>query len=290
MFIIACKSQHTLTDTDELLITPAISPSTIVVARVNGAPILKEDLEEQMRSGQDRTQALRALIQAELLAQEALKRGFLSHPFVIAEQKRSLTHLFIRREITEKYTVKNIPKEMVEASYNLNIRMFKRPPLVFISHIVVIARAKHPPEIHERAKQLAERARQIAISGPLTEAEFKDIAVFLSKEAPGMQIKAESLHTPQRGFTVPEFADAAFALSKPGQISPVVKTPFGYHVIYLKEHLPGIDKPLSEVEHEVREKILDEARNHAFLKWADRLEKNYNIQILSDSLTHANIE
>ena len=63
---------------------------------------------------------------------------------------------------------------------------------------------------------------------------------------------------------VPEFEEAAFALQKKGELSDVVKTQFGYHLIQLDERRPESIRPFDEVRDamvkEVRASVVDDAR------------------------------
>jgi parvulin-like peptidyl-prolyl isomerase len=86
-----------------------------------------------------------------------------------------------------------------------------------------------------------------------------------------------------RGRTVKPFEDAAFAL-KPGEISEVVKTQFGYHIIKLEEISPERQKTLEEAKVEIEFIILPEKEQQAFTRWLSSLKDEYNVQIKEELL------
>jgi parvulin-like peptidyl-prolyl isomerase len=86
-----------------------------------------------------------------------------------------------------------------------------------------------------------------------------------------------------RGRTVKPFEDAAFSL-KPGEISEVVKTQFGYHIIKLEEISPERQRTLEEAKREIEFIILPEKQQQAFNKWLSSLKDEVNIQIKEELL------
>ncbi|GAA4418997.1 peptidylprolyl isomerase [Acidovorax lacteus] len=80
---------------------------------------------------------------------------------------------------------------------------------------------------------------------------------------PGSAAKGGDLGSFSRGRMVKPFEDAAFAL-QPGQLSEVVESQFGYHIIKVTERKPGGVKPYEEVRdtlyEEVTQRILQEGR------------------------------
>jgi len=86
-----------------------------------------------------------------------------------------------------------------------------------------------------------------------------------------------------RGMTVKPFEDAAFAL-KVGEISEVVQTEFGYHVIKLEEISPERQKTLEEAKAEIEYILLPEKQQDAFTNWLLSLKDEYNVQIKEELL------
>jgi hypothetical protein len=250
-----------------------------VMARVNGVPILREDLVLQMRDGQGRRSALKELIRREALAQEAIRLGLDRDPLVRRAQRRAMAHLLIERELANNFTKKEVPREMVERAYQLNKKRYVHPELVTVLHHVVLAYRRHDADHHRRAKLLARKIRTAATARRLSIEEFLELAKTVGRLDPELEINTDRVTTPQRGYTVDSFADAAFALSGKGAVSPVVQSIFGYHVIYLVKRIPAINIPLSQAEDEIRERVFDQARKQAFEVWIKRLEKRYEVSI-----------
>jgi Parvulin-like peptidyl-prolyl isomerase len=65
-------------------------------------------------------------------------------------------------------------------------------------------------------------------------ADFAELAQKVSQD-PGSARQGGELPFVSRGQLIKEFEDAAFAL-KDGELSPVIESPYGYHIILMKEH------------------------------------------------------
>ncbi|MCK4241245.1 MAG: peptidyl-prolyl cis-trans isomerase [Candidatus Atribacteria bacterium] len=86
-----------------------------------------------------------------------------------------------------------------------------------------------------------------------------------------------------RGRTVNPFEDAAFTL-RPGEISEVVKTQFGYHIIKLEEISPERQKTLEEAKTEIEFILLPEMQQQAFTRWLSSLRDEAQVQIKEELL------
>jgi hypothetical protein len=131
-----------------------------------------------------------------------------------------------------------------------------RPESVRVTHAVVLTKtaADDAP-----AKALAHELAEV-VRGAETSAEFLRRANALPKKA--LELRAEVLPPvfpdgrtwdpapvppqPLSATLDPVFTRAAHALRQPGQQSPLVKTPFGYHVILLEERLPAVKLSFEE--------------------------------------------
>ncbi len=82
-----------------------------------------------------------------------------------------------------------------------------------------------------------------------------------------------------KGQMVPSFEKAAFAL-KPGEISNVVETQFGYHVIKLTEKKPAVTTDFNEVKAKIEEFLKGQKVNEAIQKYLAETKKTAKIEIL----------
>jgi parvulin-like peptidyl-prolyl isomerase len=86
------------------------------------------------------------------------------------------------------------------------------------------------------------------------------------------------LVTPRKGRVVEPFAAAAFDLAQKGDISGVVATRFGYHVIYLEDRKEAIHKSLEQAADEIRERIFDDVRKQKVERLLARLREKTPIE------------
>ncbi|WP_278534831.1 peptidylprolyl isomerase [Delftia acidovorans] len=132
------------------------------------------------------------------------------------------------------------------------------------------------PERFQAPEQV--QARHILIAGTTPEAKAQAEAILAQLKGGADFAKLAQEHSADKGSAarggdlglfakgrmVPEFEAAAFALQKKGDLSSVVQTQFGYHVIQLEEKRPAGLRPFDEVKdelvREVRAGAADEAR------------------------------
>jgi peptidyl-prolyl cis-trans isomerase D len=123
--------------------------------------------------------------------------------------------------------------------------------------------------MRQQKRQLAEKILAEAKDGK----DFAQLARQYSDD-PGSAGKGGELGYFPRGSMVPPFEEAAFAL-KPGEISGVVETPFGLHIIKCEGRIEAGVRPLAEVADEIKAAVkTEQSRMLAFEKAMDAYNVN----------------
>jgi hypothetical protein len=147
-----------------------------------------------------------------------------------------------------------------EAKYN-------QGQLLAARHIIFVTPGGPQGGLSQAKKDSIRRSLE-SLRPRVTAANFAQMASQYSQE-PGAKERGGSLGVFQKGAMVPEFEKALVAL-KPGEISPVVQTSFGYHIIYRPRY--------AEVAEEFQARIGDASLAEAEQQYLESLESGANIQ------------
>ena len=138
-----------------------------------------------------------------------------------------------------------VTDQQVQQYYQQHQKDFQVPEEVKVRHILINVPTGADAKTDAAAKQKAEDLLQQIKAG----GDFDALAKANSDD-PGSKDQGGELGMIQRGVTVPAFEQAAFAL-QPGQISDLVKTQFGYHILKVEEKQTAHLKPLQEVKGQI---------------------------------------
>ncbi|MDD2540651.1 MAG: peptidylprolyl isomerase [Desulfuromonadaceae bacterium] len=187
---------------------------------------------------------------------------------------------YTRRELLISHFVETtfVPKVTVSdaeirAFYDKNPDKFTQPETVKASHILIGVDAKASADDKKKAREKAEKLRKELAGG----ADFATLAK-ANSTCPSSQ-QGGDLGYFGKGQMVPAFEKAAFAL-KPGEISDVVETQFGYHIIKLTEKKPAVVTDFNDVKEKIGEYLKGQKINEAVQQYLVDARKNAKIEIL----------
>jgi peptidyl-prolyl cis-trans isomerase D len=150
-----------------------------------------------------------------------------------------------------------VSDDMLKLQYQSNIQQYQVPNRVHPQHILLMTVGKTDAEVEEIKKKAEDLLKQAKKGG-----KFDELAKKYSED-PGSKEKGGDLGWITQGQTVPEFEKTAFSLN-PGQISDLVKTQYGFHIIKVLEKETAHTKPFDEVKESLRPTLLlDQAEKQA---------------------------
>ncbi|CAI3801181.1 SurA N-terminal domain-containing protein [Rheinheimera sp. MM224] len=204
---------------------------------------------------------------------------------LLQDYYQSNTNQFVSPETVSvdyvQLTAADIAKSVVvadadlQAYYDANQARYQSEERRRVSHILLES-AEDNAEIKAKADALAVQLQQGADFAELAKKESADT---FSAE------KGGDLDFIEKGVMDAEFEKAAYALAKAGDISPVVKTEFGYHIIKLTEVQPGSTKAFADVKEQILATVKEEKAAEKFAELQQLLgEKSFEI---ADSLQEA---
>lgn len=190
----------------------------------------------------------------------------------------------IQKYVDEKIrpTIK-ITDADIEKFYRENQDKFKTPETVNAAHILIstmpdpnAAAKPDAAELAKKDKEAKEKAEKI-LAQLKQGADFAKLAA--AESACDSKKNGGNLGEFGRGMMVPEFEKAAFALTKPGELSPVVKTQFGYHIIKLNSKKAASVAPLDQVKENIRGTLLNNALGKAVDDAVEAAKKSMNVTV-----------
>jgi parvulin-like peptidyl-prolyl isomerase len=202
--------------------------------------------------------------------------------------EQAIAEELLGRELRSKIL---ISPEQIRHFWETNDAVFRQPEMARASHILIYTRdlrtRQELPDEQKKAKlDKAEKALARARKGE----DFTKLVEEFSEDPMVKENKGEYRFTrakddPRRAM-VAEFEVAAFAL-KPGEISRLVKTEYGYHIIKLHEIIPAHKTPLLEVNDKIKENLTNQELERQLPDYFGKLKTEAKVEILDERLKEA---
>jgi peptidyl-prolyl cis-trans isomerase D len=155
-----------------------------------------------------------------------------------------------------------VTQDDLRSYYEQHRDQYKTPEQVKVSHILIKTPLPGPDnKVDEKGVAEAQHRAEDLLKQVKSGSNFEDLAKKYSED-PGSAKQGGSLGWIGRGQTVPEFEKAAFSLPK-GQMSDLVKSSYGFHIIRVDDkqeaHAKSLDEVKSEIEPIVKHQLADQA-------------------------------
>lgn len=243
-----------------------------VLAKVNNKEILQSDFDAliqsigpqramQFQSPEGQTQLLEELINQELFFIEGTEQN-------VEESDEFKTELeFVKENMIKQITIRNllstveIKDEEVEEFFNANKQMYMQEAAVEASHILV--------DNEEKANEIVKELE----AGK----SFEEAATEHSS-CPSAQ-NGGSLGEFTRGKMVPEFENAAFELAV-GEVSGVVPTQFGFHIIKVTSKNEAEQGSFEEFKDQVSQTVLLQKQQEKYMAKVEEIKAKVTVEVL----------
>jgi peptidyl-prolyl cis-trans isomerase C len=251
---------------------PSTAKSGRVIAKFAGETFTEGEFRDEMSrlsrrargalsDAERRRQFVDNYVLSRLIYKKGVEKKFDTDPDVLKQLEDLKRRLVIQRVMQEQQTAP-VDDAEVKAYYEAHSSEFATDR-VKASHILVADEAV--------ANEILTKLRK-------DPSQFESLAKEQSIDKANAE-KGGDLGFFGRGRMVKEFEDAAFALTSDGQISEVVKTRFGYHIIKRTGREEGKTKPFDEVKNQIRIRLINDKRRQKTEEFLEQLKTESGYQV-----------
>ncbi|MDY0384623.1 MAG: peptidylprolyl isomerase [Geobacter sp.] len=264
--LVACQNKTTSSD------STADKKQATVLATVNGSTITSADFDREVKAlpeyirgmadtPQGKKELIDTLVMRELILQQAAKEGLDKGKEIdekLAElKKRIVVDTYLKKKVE---TDAKISDEELKKFYEQNLDKFKSGEQVKASHILV--------KSEQEAKDILAQLKGGTAFEELAKAKSVDTSAS----------KGGDLGWFGKGNMVPAFEKAAFAL-KEGQLSGIIKSEFGFHIIKLTGKRAAGTRSFDEVKEQITAALMPSKQQQIFMQLKEDLKKGAKIEL-----------
>ena len=255
---------------DKLIATQLLLSLATEGDRTKAKGVAEDFVAEQMKQAPS----------AESFNRQLIAVGMTPEQFRAQILEQAVVKSVIDREIRVK---KIVTEAQARDFFGKNPQLFREPEMARVSHILFsIQDAKTGQELPMEQKlekrRLAEKVLDRAKKGEDFVALVKEYSDDAPSKEKGGEYSIARASEDQSRSAVPEFEVAAFTLA-PNQVSDLVTTRFGYHIIKGIERIPVRPVEFSRVEQRLKESLLQQEVEKELPSYIDKLKKSADVQI-----------
>lgn len=227
---------------------------------------------------QQRTSLVREILMKKAVVAKAKKEGFDRKP----EIKEQLSYVF-DNYISQEYLAKvvtagvSVPEEDLKKYYQEHEKEFQLPEQIKVRHILITSLKEAKPEDREKARTRAEAILQRLNKGE----DFAKLATEVSEDQVSAPKGGELAPITPGKTNSEEFEKAAFAL-KNGEISGIVATSYGFHIIKMDERQEKRIAPFAEAREFIHTKLKAELEQKKAREFVEQAVKDAGMELYGE--------
>lgn len=216
----------------------------------------------------------------EMFNQQLKATGMSPEQFRARAHEQTLCEIVVEREVKSKITIAD---EQAKKFYDENPAKFERPETVRAAHILIstVDHATQQPVTVAKKKEKEQLAKQLKTRAEKGE-DFAKLAKEFSED-PGSKEKGGE-YTFARGEMAKEFETAAFSL-KTNQVSDVVETRYGYHIIKLLQKIAPEKVEFAKVLPDLKEGLVGQEAQKHMPDYFAKIKKEAAVEIVGEAKT-----
>jgi peptidyl-prolyl cis-trans isomerase C len=231
---------------------------------------MHQDIPDLERKIVEQFDAIKSRSESEEEWEDALAKNGITPDGLREQLKRGIMiNVFIEAEVLSKI---EITDAQLKAFYDENPEAFQMPESMRASHILIGVDADADADAKDQAKRKADELLEKVTSGD----DFAELAK--SESTCPSAAQGGDLGEFKRGQMVAPFENAAFGL-EPGDVSGVVETQFGYHIIKATDKNPAEVVPFEEVKGRIEKQLKAQALQQQVMAKVEELRKTSVIEL-----------
>lgn len=250
-----------------------IGPDQVLERMIEEELLYQKSIQEDVEVSEDQIESQIERTRSNFANQEefenALSQAGLTEDGLREQIRRSLAiNGLITQEIGQNF---QISEEESRAFYDENPQFFEQGEQVEARHILVSTEGVEGEDAMAEARDRAEDLKAQLDDG----ADFETLA---QEESDGPSAsRGGNLGTFGRGQMVPSFEEVAFTLEV-GEISEVVETQFGFHIIQVTNKTESGTTPYAQAKPQIDQYLTQQKRSEAIQEYLDGLKEDADIQ------------
>lgn len=237
-------------------------------------------LKSRYNTPEKKEELITKIVEGEMIARKAIKDGALEDKALLTKIKSTIARYYSGTKM--KIDIENdlkVTTEDMKKHFEENKDKYDQPEKVKASHVLIKVEEGADKA---KAKKIAENVLKEVQAKAKDPRSFTKLVNKYSDDK-GSKRRGGDLgyfeRTEEGGKMVKPFADAAFALNKVGDISGLVETQFGFHIIKLTGKRDKVVKAFDDVKKSIEQTLKTQKRKDGFQERIEKIKKELGFKL-----------